>query len=217
MYLSGLGSPDVNMALVHGSDPRELHDVVSAIEQIAAPALLFLTADGLETAENLGAAWSHVGAMPFMIAEVDSTPQQADGRVRRATAEDRDAVLGLWVDAFGVKSEYFGPLVDATVSDAGGNIAAWLLEDNGEAVSTLTTGRADDALTLWCMATPERFGRRGFGRALLADTMARAASEGAEVGLLGASPAGKPLYEATGWSTLENWETYTNGASAQFH
>lgn len=33
----------------------------------------------------------------------------------------------------------------------------------------MTTSRGGDAVTLWCMATPKRFGRRGFGRALLAE------------------------------------------------
>jgi len=83
-------------------------------------------------------------------------------------------------------------------------------------VCALMTSRVGDAFTLWCMSTPERFGRHGFGRALLADTMARAASDGVKVGLLGATPAGKPLYDATGWTTLETWEIYTNGESAQF-
>lgn len=117
LYLSNLPSPDLNMALVHGSDPRDLGDVLDRIEQTGAPALLFCTGDGLALAENVGAGWPHVGAMPFMIA----------------------------------------------------------------------------------------------------DTMARAGSQGVEVGLLGATPAGKPLYDATGWSTLEDWEIYTNGSSAQFH
>ena len=40
---------------------------------------------------------------------------------------------------------------------------------------------------------------------------------GCTVGLLGATPAGQPLYESTGWTTLEPWDIYVNGDSAQFH
>lgn len=36
------------------------------------------------------------------------------------------------------------------------------------------------------------------------------------VGLLGPTPARTPLYDATGWSTLEDWEIYANDHSAQF-
>ena len=66
------------------------------------------------------------------------------------------------------------------------------------------------------MATPEAFARRGFARALLADAMARAHGAGAEVGLLMATAAGKLLYDATGWTTLEEWQVYANSGSAQF-
>lgn len=38
----------------------------------------------------------------------------------------------------------------------------------------------------------------------------------AVVGLLGPTPARTPLYDTTGWSTLEDWEIYANDDSAQF-
>jgi GNAT superfamily N-acetyltransferase len=168
-------------------------------------------------AKDLDAGWSHAGSMPFMICEVAGTPQKPDPRVRRGTAEDMTAVVGLMADAFGLSPEVIGPIVEVSLAGQDGAMAAWLLEDEGQAVSTVVSGRVGDAITLWCMATPERFARRGYARALLASTMARAASEGVRVGLLGATPAGKPLYDATGWSTLEDWEIFMNGDSAQFH
>jgi len=217
VYLSGLPSPDVNMALVDGSDRSVLEDVVDRVDSVGAPTLVFFAGDGLPLARTMGDGWSHAGAAPFMTTTIASAPQLLDSRVRRATAEDRSAVVGLWTDAFGIPVEAIAPIFDAMLADPHDPMSAWLLEHDGEAVSTVTTGRVGDAVTLWCMATPERFGRRGYARALLADTMARAASDGAEVGLLGATPAGKPLYDATGWTTLEDWEIYTNGDSAQYH
>ena len=47
--------------------------------------------------------------------------------------------------------------------------------------------------------------------------MARAAADGVSVGLLGATPAGKPLYDATDWTTMQDWQIYTTSESAQFH
>lgn len=217
MYLSGLPSPDVNMALVDSSVQRDLDDVLTRVDSAGVPALLFLAGDALELTPTPGDGWSHVGASPFMSASMSSTPQRLDPRVRRAAAADRSAVLGLWTDAFGLPAEVIEPTFDAMLAHPDGPMSCWLLEHDGEAVTTVTTGRVGDAVTLWCMATPERFGRRGHARALLADTMARAASDGAEVGLLVATPAGKPLYDATGWTTMEDWQIYTNGDSAQFH
>ena len=146
-YLSGLPSPDLNMALVHGSDPSDLSGVIDRIGSV--PALLFCTGDGVGLAENLGAGWSNVGATPFMIAEVADTPQHSDPRVRRATPDDRDAILGLWTGAFGIPPEIFGPLLDATLSDPDGDMVVLVLEHDGEAVTTVTTSscwRRDHAL-----------------------------------------------------------------------
>jgi GNAT superfamily N-acetyltransferase len=67
------------------------------------------------------------------------------------------------------------------------------------------------------MATPQRFARRGYGRAILADVLLRAKLEGASIGLLGATPAGKALYDSTGWTTLEDWRMFLTPDAASAH
>jgi predicted acetyltransferase len=66
------------------------------------------------------------------------------------------------------------------------------------------------------MATPPQHARRGYARALLAAVLHHAREDGATLGLLGATPAGFPLYDATGWSTHETWDLYTDAVSEQF-
>jgi GNAT superfamily N-acetyltransferase len=204
------------MALVHGDDVDEFDEVMATIADVGVPALLMFTGSGLPFVERAPPGWAHVGVMPFMIADVASTPQRLDARVRRAVAADGEALLGLWADAFGMRPEHAQPIVEAIVSDPKPGAGAWILEQDGVAVSTVTTATVGDAITVWSMATPERFTRRGYARVLLADAMARAAAAGVSVGLLGATPAGKPLYDATGWTTIEDWQIYTNTESAQF-
>ncbi|MEP6816945.1 MAG: GNAT family N-acetyltransferase [Marmoricola sp.] len=97
-----------------------------------------------------------------------------------------------------------------------GPMSIWLLEVDIEAVSTVTTCRVQDTVSVWCMATPTRHARRGYGKALLASVQESAHQDGAVLGLLGATPAGLPLYDATGWQTQETWDLYTGAASAQF-
>ncbi len=63
-------------------------------------------------------------------------------------------------------------------------------------------------MTVWSKATPERVARPGI-RKLLADATVRAAAERASVGLLTATPAGKPLQDATGWTSLADWQIHT--------
>lgn len=131
MYLSGLPSPDLNMALVHGSDPRDLQDMVNRVDELDTPTLLFCNADGLALDERLGNDRSHVGAMPFMTAEIASTPQCPDDRVRRATAEGTDAVLELWTNASGIRPELFDQLLDAQLTEPDADMGAWQLETRG--------------------------------------------------------------------------------------
>lgn len=117
-------------------------------------------------------------------------------------------------DAVGVMP--IAAIMSEGTAGGGTDMKAWLLEENGQAVSTVATCLVDDSVSLWAMGTPERFGRRGYARALLAAVLDRARKDGAKLGLLGATPAGQPLYEATGWRTVEDWQIFTNATSAQF-
>lgn len=205
MVLTGAPSADVNLALVHDADPQVLACTVEAVVGGGCPALLMFAGHGRAVASGLGSGWSKVGAMPFMA--ITANAARRDARVRRAGVDDVSTVIGLLSEAFVMAPQVAAVAVTA-IDDPDAVLRTWLLEDDGQAVSTVTTGRVDDAVTVWCMATPERFARRGYGRALLAEVMAGAAQEGARVGLLAATPAGKPLYDAAGWQTIEEWDLY---------
>jgi GNAT superfamily N-acetyltransferase len=215
LSLSGLPSPDVNMALVHDDDPGVLADAVRRIDEMRAPALVLLAGEGRSRAGDLAEPWMAVGEMPMMSIDLDAAVRRPDGRVRRAGRDDREAVVGLLAEAFqmtpDVLSICVGPL-DRQSEVMG----IWLLEDDGEPVSTVTTARVDEVVSIWCMATPERLARRGYGSAILAAVLDHHHAEGARTGLLGATPAGQPLYEATGWQHVEQWQIFTNAESAQF-
>jgi GNAT superfamily N-acetyltransferase len=95
-------------------------------------------------------------------------------------------------------------------------LSLWILEQDGMGVSMVATHRDGASVSVWAMGTPARFGRRGYGRALLAHVLHEARQDGARQGLLGATPAGFPLYDATGWHTFDEWQIFTNATSAQF-
>jgi len=131
---------------------------------------------------------------------------------------DRHWLL-LLADAYGMPAEIARLAVEPVVTGASkaghSDMRFWLVED-GTPVSAVLDARSGDAVTLWCMSTPQRFARRGYARALLAHVLHVARAEGAAIGLLGATPAGKPLYDATGWRTLEQWRLFVRGESVQF-
>jgi GNAT superfamily N-acetyltransferase len=118
-------------------------------------------------------------------------------------------------EAFGLPVDDVALMLGPATSGEG-SLRAWLLEEDGEVVSALVSGHVDDSISLWSMATPARLARRGYGRVLLASVLAHAQADGARIGLLGATPAGLPLYSATGWATVEEWHIFTNATSAQF-
>lgn len=213
LMLSGAPSADANIALVYASDAEVLRDVVAQIEHAGLPTLL-LTAGDAPTGV-LSERWSNVGTMPFMIAELPDTPSTTGARARRAVASDVDTVVDLLADAYDVQPEVAAALVEPVLRPDG-PIAFWLLEDAATPVSTIMTARHEDVVTLWCMATRRQDRRRGHGRALLAHVLAAASSDGAQVGLLGATPDGEGLYRATGWQALEDWRVWSDAPSVQF-
>ncbi len=214
MALSGAPSPDMNMTLVSGGGAAAVTRTLQRVTDTGVPSL-FMLAGECGSAE-LVAPWRQVGEMPFMASALDSDYLRADPRVRQADSDDVDIVCAVMCEAFGLAHDLMIDVITGVLGDKNGPTKIWLLVENDVAVSAVLTSIVDDAVTVWCMSTPERFARQGFGRAILADTLLRAKSSGSKVGLLGATPAGKPLYDATGWITLEHWRMFTSAKSAQF-
>jgi GNAT superfamily N-acetyltransferase len=213
--LSGLPSAGSNIALIHQANDDVLSDVLAEIEKCDRPTMLFLAGSAKTLGTRLPTGWVAVGALPIMTVDLTGTPPSADGRVRRALLADASTITELMSAAY----EQLDPaevrvMVDHVVS-VELPVEFWLLENGDQAVSAVMTHRIQSAVSLWCMATPPRFARRGFGRSLLAAVLAWAQADGATIGLLGATPAGEPFYRATGWTVLESWDTHLNAPSAQ--
>jgi GNAT superfamily N-acetyltransferase len=204
------------MVLVYDDDAELLTEPLAQIDKRGCPSLLMFAGPGKELAGAVPPSYTNVGEMPIMAADLATVPRQPDPRVRKATAADVDTVADLIADAYGFARDIAqlaaAPLESASMAP----MSIYVLEDDGQVVSTVTACRVEDVVSLWCMGTPERFGRRGYGRALLAAVLQIAYDDGATLGLLGATPAGLPLYEATGWHTEESWDLYADAVSEQF-
>jgi GNAT superfamily N-acetyltransferase len=212
--VSGVPSPDLNTSLVSSASTGVVARVLEQVTEAGVPSLFMLA--GECQSEGLAAPWQPVGEMPFMASDLDADYLGADSRVRQAHSHDVDVVCALMGDAFGLAVELLVDVTAGVLNDDNGATKILVLEEEDVAVSAVLTSLVDDAVTVWCMSTPERFARRGYGRAILADSLQRAKSDGARVGLLGATPAGKPLYDATGWVTLEHWRLFASAESVQF-
>lgn len=213
LALSGAPSADLNVAFVDSGDPAVLAHALQRTERSGFPSLFSLAGPSRDA--DLGPGWQHVGEMPLMARGLDGESLGLDSRVRQAGAEDFEVVSELAAEGFGLAREVAEVVSEVARRDSSTD-KIWLLIAEGRAVSTVLTSIVDDAMCIWCMSTPARFGRRGYARALLGDVLLRAQTDRVRVGLLGATPAGKPLYDSTGWATLESWRIFTNANSAQF-
>lgn len=209
-FLSGLPSADANLAMVHADDEDVLNETLNAITRMDVPTILFLAADGKKLSEKLPDEWKRVGNFPFMTKQLHDGALGIDPRVSVAKVGDTNDVVKLLSESY-LLDPYICSFLTDTLKNPDSVSDIWVLRDEGVAVSTVTTTRVDDALTVWCMGTPPQHARKGYGKALLNSVLAQSATQGADVGLLGATEAGKPLYDATGWETLEGWEVYVNG------
>jgi predicted GNAT family acetyltransferase len=214
MALSGALSPDMNMALVSSGGSAAVAGVLDRVTESGTPTLFMLA--GECQSEVPGEPWENVGELPFMASALTSDHLVSDPRVRRAGFDDAEVVCQVMAEAFGLGEDLMADVIGGILGDGSGETSIWLLVDDEVPVSAVLTSMVNDAVTVWCMSTPERFGHRGFGRAVLAHALLEAKSDGAIVGLLGATPAGKPLYDRTGWTTLESWRIFASVDSAQF-
>lgn len=208
-FLSGVPSPAVNMALVSEDSEDALNHTLDAIAKMRVPSVLFLASEGKALSSHLPKTWNKIGFFTLMTKEFESRTEEFDALVSLVTRDNEKEVAELLAESFHVASETYSFLLQAGLDE---NMAVdiWVREVEGVVVSTVNTTLVGDTVALWCMATPSRYERRGYGKALFSDVLARSMAKGARSGVLCASSAGKPIYEANGWMVREEWDVYVS-------
>jgi len=206
--LSGADLLDTNLALLATDDADQVDHVLGLLSAASVPVPLALAGDAAHV--ELGSPWILGGQMPFMALDLSSRPVSRDARVRLVEPASADEAATVICDAFGLGDDarFIGEL--ARRDDVSAEL--WCLVDESRVVCAVVADVVDDAVCIWCMATPAASQRRGYGRALLGDVLARAAARGATTALLGATEAGRPLYDAMGFATLEQWGMHVRSA-----
>ncbi|MDQ3855918.1 MAG: GNAT family N-acetyltransferase, partial [Chloroflexota bacterium] len=136
-------------------------------------------------------------------------------RIDRITeAADLEAVSRLLASAFELPRDSLDRALPPSMLDAPG-LALFLAYLEDEPVSTVMTTTTGATVGIWSMATlPERQ-RQGAGRATLETVIAYHCERGGQRFFLGASPAGKPLYDRIGFRVLEETPLWVAGASGE--
>lgn len=85
----------------------------------------------------------------------------------------------------------------------------WLLHDQGQLVSIVTSVVFENSFGIYSMATPESAQKKGYGAQLLQYVQQHHVRAGQDTGLLFATEAGKFLYDKLGWNTVEYTQFYS--------
>lgn len=209
MVLSGEPFADLNCVVVN-EGPRIEEWFSESVRMCTQAGIPFLVILGPSVADALTSAATELGLryaaeFPLMVCEAaEVKPVRSEGlEVVRATSlgDLRNSAVTL-SRAFNLSEESVlracplkmieNPVVDVFVA---------LL--NGQPVGSVTTTIHHNMVGIWAMGTDPAHQRQGFGRTLLAEAMHDHVRRGARQFFLGATSAGKPLYEQLAFVTQD--------------
>jgi GNAT superfamily N-acetyltransferase len=217
--VSGGPTADFNMAIIDsGADEAVLGEFVDRVKKVGLPAAFMFSsacAGRLHpVATELGL--TEAGNAPLMALTISSAAAQPAGFAvdRVDDVKGLALVTGLVADAFEQDRQWVGrtfcapALLDSRAFDF------FLASKDGEPYSAVTTSAEGTTVGIWSMATPENRRRQGAGRAALLAAIEHHRRLGATTFYLIATPAGKPLYDSVGFTTVEDFPIWVYQPSA---
>ncbi len=221
LFVSGGPAADFNLAMIDAGPEDEglLVEFADRLDELGLPALFMLSA---ACAGRLGATARakrlvEAGTAPLMsLTEQVAEPPAGAYTVERVTdLRQLGAVTDLTAAAFALDREWVSRTFCSPNFLHAPGISFFLASRNGEPHSSVcTTGQG--TVGIWSMATPPELQRRGAGKAALLGAIAHHLRQGAEAFYLIATPAGKPLYDAVGFRTVEEFPIWVSGDTDQF-
>ena len=182
-----------------GVEPDRVLAVISNNPAIAPAYLLTITpldVGGQSVYERSG--YSRVARDTLMALSLPDVVPFADSTVRRVTDPDALRNLALVRDGDVLDVDHFTD-----------DIHCYILDLDGEAVSSaLLIPSLHDTVVIEHVQTLPAYRRRGYGRWLLRALHAEAARMGMRQIVLGANEAGRPLYDALGYTAICHVDVY---------
>ncbi len=223
LALTGEASADMNMGAVLDTDQAgELLEIYcDELGQLPAVVMLEHATDALVAQANSRGAKA-VGEVPIMVWHGDTVPHfDVDESIEvgpTLAPGETNAAIGVIAEAFSLDPAMCRRALGAM---AGNPITRfWIGEREGEIVGAAMTLITGGIVGIYCMATPERLQHQGIGRAVLCTLMtqhAQSATSTAPVRfLLGATPAGRHLYDEVEFEVVASPAALAFGVSTQF-
>ena len=218
---TGVPVADLNY-IVTGAGAEDAESFVAVCEAFRAQDLPFLvlafpgaTAEIEASARSLGLEYAV--DFPFMVREDPLIDAQGNETVvvrRAAGMEDAVASAKVLSAAFDIPDELLLQAVPASALDSP-SIGTYLASVDEDVIGSVTLTFGGPVAGIWSMATVPDRQRSGIGRRLLSTAMADAAAQGVLIYYLGATPAGKRLYESLGFATRTVARVWVSGETHQ--
>jgi GNAT superfamily N-acetyltransferase len=222
LVLSGETVADLNYLVVSGAEPEAVEGFSSFVRDADDRELPFCTIVAASVADELSSVCEshdliHATQWPLMVCPGESAQElPTDGVTVRPVDSGTDvtAMSRALADAFSMPAKSIGRALPLRLYDSPA-IDTYVAEYDGAVLSSVTVTRHGDVVGVWAMGTMAAAQGKGVGRALLSTVMAAERDAGAEAFYLGATPAGRPLYERLGYRTVFSAEVWVRGETNQ--
>jgi GNAT superfamily N-acetyltransferase len=209
--LSGEQNAELNVCgVLPGAGATAVAELVDALGPDL-PAVVFRSAradrDSTTALERLGFSTAPQPEA-LMVCLQPPSPSPGPFRSRRATRQEWPIGLDISAETHEVGRAMLERTLGLADPEA---VDLWLAWDGEEPVSAVWLLRGEGAIGVWSMMTPRRHQRRGAGRALLTAALTDTWSSATRFAILVATPAGRRLYESTGFTVADEVTTSFRG------
>jgi GNAT superfamily N-acetyltransferase len=211
---------DLNMLCVaRGADGDAFRTMAAPCLARQLPFLVIIfpeaKAEMAKVAEELGLVWAV--DWPIMVRDdlAIEPSGNADVEVRRASCEaDVEANADVLASAFHMPKDSVMRTVPMSFFDTPG-ADVFIARLNGSPVGSVTLTYHGETCGIWAMGTNTDRQHGGIGRRLLSSAIAQARDAGMKRFFLGATPAGKRLYDSLGFATVFSGSAWVSGVTHQ--
>jgi GNAT superfamily N-acetyltransferase len=165
--------------------------------------------------ESLGLV--HATQWPLMVCPGEAAQAlPTEGVTVRVLRSEEDVVAmsQALADAFSMPADAIARAMPLRLYDSPA-IDTFVAEHDGDVLSSVTVTRHGNVTGVWAMGTMAAAQGKGVGRALLSTAMAAERAAGTAAFYLGATPAGRPLYERLGYRSVFSAEVWVRGETSQ--
>jgi hypothetical protein len=215
LITSGIPLPHLNGVFTESRDPDvdEVAEFAHRMTASAVPWSIQVRGEPAPELVEVAARFGLTHRMRLPLMAMPATPvalTSGDHSIRTVDGKDHEIYRDSLAAGFEAPVDIMAALAQPEILDMPG-ATAYLVEADGEPVSTGFGILVGDHVGVFNVSTPPRHRRRGYGRAATEVVMRDGFAAGACVAFLQASSDGLPLYELLGFRVVETWTYFQHG------